>query len=83
MAKVRQKQRQTNTTRFLEAPFVRMLRMRSASLKIPFFRVHSLLYILFEKENMNGHAVTRIYFLYAYILMEKLNPQLDLLRTPA
>ena len=37
--------------------------------------------ILFEKENMNGHAVTRIYFLYAYILMEKLNPQLDLLRT--
>ena len=30
MAKVRQ----TNTTRFLEAPFVRMLRMRSASLKI-------------------------------------------------
>ena len=34
MAKVRQKQRQTNTTWFLEAPFVRMLRMRSASLKI-------------------------------------------------
>ena len=33
MAKVRQKQRQTNTTRFLEAPFVRMLCMRSASLK--------------------------------------------------
>ena len=31
MAKVRQ----TNTTRFLEAPFVRMLRMRSASLKKP------------------------------------------------
>ena len=29
MAKVRQ----TNTTRFLEAPFVRMLCMRSASLK--------------------------------------------------
>ena len=29
MAKVRQ----TNTTRFLEAPFVRMLRMRSANLK--------------------------------------------------
>ena len=61
--------------------FKRIVQIRET--KIPFFRVHSLLYILFEKENMNGHAVTRIYFLYAYILMEKLNPQLDLLRTPA
>ena len=45
--------------------------------------IPSLLYLLFEKENMNGHAVTRIYFQQAYILMEKLDPQLDLLRTPA
>ena len=45
--------------------------------RISFFRVDTL----FEKENMNGHAVPRIYFLYAYILREKLNPQLDLLRT--
>ena len=54
MAKVRQKQRQTNTTRFLEAPFVRMLRMRSASLKRLGFSLLSQRTVVVLKSNKNS-----------------------------
>ena len=44
--------------------FKRIVQIKEKKKSLSSVYIHSLLYILFEKEkNMNGHAVTRIYFL--------------------